>query len=83
MGLDLFLFQEHNSFIDSAKGKVMQADIYSVYRFDEEGNLYPGVNHATKESYKSLADELLSEGYHIIVVFDGDGNQVCTLEAQP
>jgi len=60
----------------------MQADIYSVYCFDEEGNLYPGVQHATKEGYKPLADELSSEGYHV-KVFDNDSACVYTLEAQP
>ena len=60
----------------------MQVTIYSVYRFDEEGNLYPGVQHATKEGYKPLADELSSEGYHV-KVFDCDGVCVYTQEAQP
>ena len=60
----------------------MQVDIYSVYLFDEEGNLYPGVQHATEEGYKSLADELSSEGYHV-KVFDCDSVCVYTQEAQP
>ena len=60
----------------------MGVDIYSLYCFDEEGNLCAGVHHSTKESYKSLVDELSSEGYHV-KVFDCDGVCIYTQEAQP